>query len=334
MLIRALFPCGDRLVCVIDDREDVWNFASNVVQVKPYRYFKNTGDINAPTGFMKTERNTDKHYQFAHPKKSPNLPLEKKFKRRKVVVEETDEEVVIADVDVVDEETETITVEEEKSNDLDDDDDYLYYLEEILSRIYTAFYQLYDQMPDSDRPPDLHSVIPYVKLKVLKNVNLVFSAVIPTNVRPENSSVYNLAKNFGAVIQENVVTTTQKSSDKDHTVVCTTHVVAGKWGTNKVKEARAVGNNIKIVTPQWLWCCAERWERVEEDLFPLSKDTDYTKLFPSSEEGGAPKESQTENNSEEGAVKDISADNFEETEETNTEEEKQLEEELLRSMAT
>ena len=38
------------MVCIIDDREDVWNFASNLVHVKPYQFFKDVGDINAPLG--------------------------------------------------------------------------------------------------------------------------------------------------------------------------------------------------------------------------------------------------------------------------------------------
>lgn len=46
--LRALFPCGDSMVCIIDDREDVWNYAPNLVPVKPYLYFNKTGDINAP----------------------------------------------------------------------------------------------------------------------------------------------------------------------------------------------------------------------------------------------------------------------------------------------
>ena len=36
------------MVCIIDDRGEVWNFAPNLIQVKPYVFFKNTGDINAP----------------------------------------------------------------------------------------------------------------------------------------------------------------------------------------------------------------------------------------------------------------------------------------------
>ena len=37
-------------------REDVWNFAPNLVHVKPYHFFKHTGDINAPPGLGKHEQ--------------------------------------------------------------------------------------------------------------------------------------------------------------------------------------------------------------------------------------------------------------------------------------
>ena len=57
---RALFPCGDDMVCIIDDREDVWNYLPNLIHVKPYHYFKHTGDINAPPGLTKQE-NDEKH---------------------------------------------------------------------------------------------------------------------------------------------------------------------------------------------------------------------------------------------------------------------------------
>lgn len=53
--LRALFPCGDSMVCIIDDREDVWNMAANLIQVKPYHFFQHTGDINAPPGMSKHE---------------------------------------------------------------------------------------------------------------------------------------------------------------------------------------------------------------------------------------------------------------------------------------
>lgn len=44
------------MVCIIDDREDVWSHASNLIHVKPYHFFQHTGDINAPPGLDKHEQ--------------------------------------------------------------------------------------------------------------------------------------------------------------------------------------------------------------------------------------------------------------------------------------
>lgn len=42
-------------MCIIDDREDVWQGCGNLVQVKPYHFFRHTGDINAPPGLEKSD---------------------------------------------------------------------------------------------------------------------------------------------------------------------------------------------------------------------------------------------------------------------------------------
>ena len=47
------------MVCIIDDREDVWTFAPNLVHVKPYIFFKNTGDINDPHGVLAEAKKDD-----------------------------------------------------------------------------------------------------------------------------------------------------------------------------------------------------------------------------------------------------------------------------------
>lgn len=41
------------MVCIIDDREDVWRHASNLIHVRPYSFFQSTGDINAPPPLRK-----------------------------------------------------------------------------------------------------------------------------------------------------------------------------------------------------------------------------------------------------------------------------------------
>lgn len=55
------------MVCIIDDREDVWEYASNLIHVKPYRFFQHTGDIHAPPGLTKCENDSNKDgFDFSH----------------------------------------------------------------------------------------------------------------------------------------------------------------------------------------------------------------------------------------------------------------------------
>ena len=55
----------------------------------------------------------------------------------------------------------------------------------------------------------------------------------------------------------------------------TTHVVAARTGTAKVNDAKK-HKNIHLVTPDWLWSCAERWDHVAEGLFQLYKNATVT----------------------------------------------------------
>jgi RNA polymerase II subunit A-like phosphatase len=236
-VFRALFPCGDHLTAIIDDREDVWQYADNLVHVKPYRFFKHTGDINAPPQADKTDDNTEHQFQFAHPKpvdssdegRAPEAPKKQLA------------EGAFPDVSAGQEAVE-------------DTDDYLIYLEDILTRVHTKFYEFYDEPRDS-ATLDLKTIIPYVKKKVLPGVRLVFSGVFPMNVRADTTQIYKMAQAFGAVVQTEIV-----SREQDETNF-TTHVVAARWGTNKVNTASRLAH-VQVVTPQWLWCCIERWEKV------------------------------------------------------------------------
>ncbi len=47
-----------------------------------------------------------------------------------------------------------------------------------------------------------------------------------------------------------------------------------------MNEAKKLGN-VHIVTPDWLWSCAERWAKVDESLFKLSKIFILSKGIPS-----------------------------------------------------
>ncbi|XP_053672862.1 RNA polymerase II subunit A C-terminal domain phosphatase [Anopheles nili] len=145
-----------------------------------------------------------------------------------------------------------IKEDEKELLEIEDPDDYLLYLEHILLKIHETFYEEYDKTKDIS---DLKQLIPKVKARVLVGTRLCFSGLIPNNVKLEQSKAYLIARSLGAVVSQNLEPTT-------------THLVAVTIGTSKVNNARK-NAKIKIVTPEWLWSCAERWEHVEEVLFPL-----------------------------------------------------------------
>ena len=139
--------------------------------------------------------------------------------------------------------------------DVEDTDDYLLYLEEILKKVHSEFYEIYEQS-EKKRVPELKEVIPRVRSQVLKGCKIVFSGLVPKNINFKDSRPYYIADSLGAVVSDEL------NDD------CT-HLVAVKPGTDKVSMARKYPK-LKVVTPNWLWICAERWEKVEEDLFPLN----------------------------------------------------------------
>ncbi|XP_045133470.1 RNA polymerase II subunit A C-terminal domain phosphatase-like isoform X2 [Portunus trituberculatus] len=495
--LDSLFPCGDNLVCIIDDRTDVWNFSPNVVQVAPYHFFRHTGDINAPQGLQKKERDDRDGIDFKNLKKEIIKPVvstgdEKKevgssdldaaetqpssqspptfqqgasevtadgergplsdtksnedsgnysgsddsWESSPEVVEsspegqesslgvqessaekntrpenqdsnpetqesnpkkETDSEdkknlpslepmdssigtkettpekkEICSDGNVLSTDKETDSslelnpesqqlgseiqeqkstevheIQEQKSTevheeakdtdcskesesevtktsgnkevdqvqhdqespskeskdqltqqesqtisqqqvfDVVDNDDYLLYLEDILKKIHSVFFKDYEASlmeQDDDkkqkepisaqkgatldqRPlPDLKKIVPGVKKDVLHGVSLVFSGVVPQQVKLKESKAYLIATAFGATVSDRLIV-------RGEAGIPTTHLVAANRHTEKVNAARKM-KSIKIVTPNWLWKCTERWEWVEERLFPLTKETE------------------------------------------------------------
>lgn len=115
--------------------------------------------------------------------------------------------------------------------------------------------------------PDLKTLVPKIRSEVLVGKTLVFSGLVPNQIKLEKSRAYLIARSLGASV-------TQQLTEE------TTHLVASTAGTFKVNAARK-SPNIRIVSPEWLWTCAERWECVEERLFPLdSKKASKTRQPP------------------------------------------------------
>ena len=131
----------------------------------------------------------------------------------------------------------TIEDEYDEIIEWEDRDDYLLYLEEILKNVHKIFFDMYDELQQQqqksnrireEEKPNLKKIVPYAKQKVLQGVNIVFSGVVPTNMQLERSRPYAIARSLGAVVQTDVVLQGDTR---------TTHVVAARLGTVKVKEA-------------------------------------------------------------------------------------------------
>ncbi|XP_034173432.2 RNA polymerase II subunit A C-terminal domain phosphatase Fcp1 [Osmia lignaria lignaria] len=316
--LKALFPCGDDLVCIIDDREDVWQGCGNLVQVKPYHFFRHTGDIHAPPGLEKNdvsvlpelqstnEMNNDDNpdesgvngapestneeaatdnsckeeiQEMTENKENVNEFLEQNDANTKDdtntnsdlnpntskedednKTEEAKENSISADL------TQDVKSEDKISNENniidEDDDDYLLYLEDILRRIHAEFYATIEK----EGRASLRDIIPRVRAQVLKGVHITFSGLIPTHQKLHQSRAYKVARAFGAEVSQDL-------TDK------TTHLVAIRPGTAKANAAKK-NPNIRIVNPDWLWTCAERWEHVDERLFPLTAKGRASRIPP------------------------------------------------------
>ncbi|KAK2754010.1 Carboxy-terminal domain (CTD) phosphatase [Arachnomyces sp. PD_36] len=188
---------------------------------------------------------------------------------------------------------------------LDDHDTELYQLQERLERVHRTFFEEYDlkrtqslggrvsalrgeRAPTKDKDvdlmmvPDIKIIMPRIKREVLEGVVLVFSGVLPLGTDMQNADISLWAKSFGAIL-------TSKINSR------TTHLVAGRNRTAKVREA-ARYPNIKIVTTQWLLDSVVNWKRQDEEpyLVPVhpedkghprdSKDDEDNLFVPSSDE--------------------------------------------------
>ncbi|KAM9738628.1 RNA polymerase II subunit A C-terminal domain phosphatase isoform 3-T3 [Menidia menidia] len=157
--------------------------------------------------------------------------------------------------------------EEEADN---DHDDHLIHLEEVLERIHAEYYARYETYlrKETAETPDIRKIVPELKSKTLEGTTLVFSGLYPTNYPMERTREFYHAKALGAKIGKHLIL---KSLDPNRT----THLIAARAGTEKVRQAQGC-KQLHVVNPDWLWSCLERWERVEELLYPLKEDYSKT----------------------------------------------------------
>ncbi|KAI9788191.1 MAG: Carboxy-terminal domain (CTD) phosphatase [Peltula sp. TS41687] len=173
-----------------------------------------------------------------------------------------------------------------RQNLLHDDDTELKYLEQSLQDVHRAFFEEYDKrqtrarggrlaelrqgkkarkLPvreddevDLEVVPDVKEIMPQMKMRVLEGVVLVFSGVVPLGTDIQRADIAIWAKSFGAQVAE-------KISKR------TTHVIAGRNRTNKVRQA-ARRPYISIVSTHWLLDCISQWQWLEEEPYLIPID--------------------------------------------------------------
>ena len=191
------------------------------------------------------------------------------------------------------------TTRRRRSVEVKDPDNFLVYLGDILERLHARFYKQFDEMAKDldidemrDIPtPDLKKLIPEMRHSVLKGTRILFTGVIPTNMPPHKNREWNTARAFGAIIHDRLVPGLH-SSDPNKAFRATTHVIAGRPGTSKLREAKRLPG-VKVVNPRWLWSCAEQWKSVDEKLFPLQFEKEKSEEKQQDPEGEAKSESRT-----------------------------------------
>nr|XP_045000019.1 RNA polymerase II subunit A C-terminal domain phosphatase isoform X2 [Jaculus jaculus] len=154
----------------------------------------------------------------------------------------------------------------EEEDDDTDDDDHLIHLEEILVRVHTDYYTKYDRYlnKELEDAPDIRKIVPELKSKVLADVAVIFSGLHPTNFPVEKTREHYHATALGAKVLTQLVLSPD-APDR------ATHLIAARAGTEKVRQAQEC-RHLHVVSPDWLWSCLERWDKVEEQLFPLTED--------------------------------------------------------------
>lgn len=173
-----------------------------------------------------------------------------------------------------------------RQNLLHDDDTELKYLEQSLREVHRSFFDEYDRRltqaqggrlaalrgeksskkiglrvddkADLELVPDIKTIMPQMKMAVLEGVSIVFSGVLPLGTDIQRSDIALWAMSFGAKVSDRVNRRT-------------THVVAGRPRTSKVRQA-ARRKHINIVTPHWLLNSISRWQWLDEEPYLIPVD--------------------------------------------------------------
>lgn len=258
-----------------------------------------TGDVSAVDLMVSMAGNQDEdtleEKKHEHDETLATQLADRPLLQKQKILDAADEEAKDGkDSPAVEEATEILREEGEKKettptdhpkyrhNLLQDDDSELQHLGKNLTSVHIAFFEDYEKsLPAGEfdrvaelRPgkskkptiqnvgslPDAATIMQGIKSRVLGDVHLVFSGVVPLGVNVHTHDTVIWAKTFGAAVTENV---TKK----------TTHVIASpERRTAKVRQAAKKGGKIAIVSSGWLFACFSQWAKVDEGPFRIHSD--------------------------------------------------------------
>ncbi|VEU21605.1 DEKNAAC102405 [Brettanomyces naardenensis] len=144
----------------------------------------------------------------------------------------------------------------ETHNLLCDDDNELEMLGQALVRIHNEFYFEVDREKGTKKTPDVKDIMMSMKSMVFKGFVFLLSGILPLGTPLDSADIVIWSKSFGATFVSEYNTSV-------------THVICKNPGTFKVRLAKSVDPNVKIVNPDWLFSCMSLWEKVSEDAYQV-----------------------------------------------------------------
>ncbi|PIA19725.1 hypothetical protein COEREDRAFT_95220 [Coemansia reversa NRRL 1564] len=272
--LRRLFPVDTSMVAILDDRADVWEWTPNLIKVHPYEFFRGVGDINAgnlpqlPSTQPQPETQKQETEQPSEEQQTIDTDTNASTDAQTVVPDDNTgnhpqppEDIVQAETDSSNDATATTS---QPRTFLTDRDHELYTLQDVLTRLHSNYY---DELDLAQQPqPDLARILSREKCKVLEGITIVFTAAFPIGPSwppAHRTELWWRARSFGARCEMEIT---------DHT----THIIAGKPGTEKVHAARRArattdgtqkGCSPIVVKISWLLDSIYQWERVDETKY-------------------------------------------------------------------
>ncbi|KAJ2742128.1 CTD phosphatase Fcp1 [Coemansia sp. BCRC 34301] len=259
--LKRLFPVDTSMVVILDDRADVWEWSPNLIKVHPYEFFRGVGDINA--GMLPSVQRTEP----AAPSADGSAPAN--IEKTEFAADSTgnhprdpSDPVVQAERSAVADGSSTHPgTPSERRPLLVDADRELVTIQSVLTKLHQRYYAALDDSPSSVLP-DVARLLASKRRQVLSGATIVFTAAFPINhgaPPPHKNDLWQWAQSFGARCELEV-------NER------TTHVVAGKPGTEKVHSARRMRSNANdggrcppiVVKTNWLLDSIGRWESLDE----------------------------------------------------------------------